>query len=245
MTIQTGSNNYAVAVGTAPQNVQIPHFDVRAPATTDINYPVGKRWINSVANNEYSLTSISASQGALSATWTLLGAGAGDLNTLTGGTGGAISPSAGNITLAGTTNEITTTGSGSTITFSVPSTFVAPGSITATSGAITATNGNLVLGTAGNKIVSTSVATTTTAGANSFGSVTLASGTATVATSAVTANSLIVTWRQAVGASTALGDITIGTITGGTNFVVYAATVGTPGTPLATDASVVGWMIIN
>jgi hypothetical protein len=73
----------------------------------------------------------------------------------------------------------------------------------------------------------------------------LASGTATVSTSAVTASSLIVVWRQAVGASTALGEISVGTIVASTSFVVYAATVGTPGTPLATDASVVGWMIIN
>jgi hypothetical protein len=118
-------------------------------------------------------------------------------------------------------------------------------SITATLGAITATNGNLVLGTAGNKILSTSVATTTTAGANSFGSVVLASGTATVDTTAVTASSLIVVWRQGVGASTALGELSVGTITASTSFVVYAATQGTPGTPLATDASLVGWMIIN
>jgi len=118
-------------------------------------------------------------------------------------------------------------------------------SITATLGNITATNGNLVLNTAGNKIVSTSVGSGTSAGANSFGTVTLSSGTATVSTSAVTASSIIMLTRQSVGSSTALGILTVGTIMAGTSFVISAATQGTPGTPLAADVSVVGWMIIN
>jgi hypothetical protein len=449
MTIQPGANVYTQGFGSRPENVEVPHLDVRAPAVTDVNYPIGKRWINTVGSTEYSLTSFSTSNGVISASWSLLGTDTGALNTLTGDSGGAISPSAGNITLAGTASQITTTGSGSTVTFALagpytPATYTAHGvlvgegsssiaattagtngqvligstgadpafgtvtssgstititggahslnldiaapvtvpnggtgattltgvltgngasavtanavtnhgvviggasnavssltaaatgtvlagstgadpaftaspsvtgsvtagtgliattggltvsaggaaitgtttintsgasvtsigtggtgavnignatgntavtgsltastALTATLGAITATNGNLVLGTAGNKILSTSVATTTTAGANSFGSVTLSSGTATVATTAVTANSLIVTWRQAVGASTALGGISVGTITANTSFVVFAGTPATPATPLATDASVVGWMIIN
>ncbi len=117
--------------------------------------------------------------------------------------------------------------------------------VTVTAGNITATNGNLVLGTAGNKIVSTSVASTTTAGANSFGTVTLASGMATISTTAVTASSIIMLTRQSVGASTALGQLTVGTIVANTSFVISAATQATPGTPLAADVSVVGWMIIN
>jgi hypothetical protein len=425
MTIQPGANVYTQGFGSRPENVEVPHIDLRAPAVTDVLYPIGKRWINTVASTEYSLTSFSSALGVVTANWSLLGTDTGALNTLTGNTGGAIapaagnisivgtggltfagsgstltgsisagtafvttitggsggalSPTAGNINILGTANQITSTGSGSTVTLSLPSAITAPGSLTtttsltagsgltvttggatvtaggaaitgtttinttgaatttigtggtgavaignatgntavtgsltastglvattggvtataggaaitgtttinttgaavttigtggtgavnignatgntavtgsltastsltATLGAITATNGNLVLGTAGNKILSTSVATTTTAGANSFGSVTLASGTATVATTAVTANSLIVIWRQGVGASTALGELTVGTITASTSFVINAATQGTPGTPLATDASVVGWMIIN
>jgi hypothetical protein len=72
------------------------------------------------------------------------------------GTGsGTATPSSGVITIAGTTNQITTTGSGSTVTIAVPSspsfggtTTVATG-LTATTGAITATAGNVVI-TAGN-----------------------------------------------------------------------------------------------
>lgn len=388
MTIPQGANLYTQGFGSKPENVEIPTYQTHAPATTDVQWPLGKRWVDYQNSAEYSLTSFSTTNGAVIANWTLLGTDTGALNTLTGDSGGAISPSAGNITLAGTANQITTTGSGSTITFALAgpfagtsytahgvllgegsspivataagtngqlligstgadpafSTLTSTGStititggahtlnidlaapvtvpnggtgattltgvltgngtsavtanavtnhgvliggasnavsslavaatgtllagvtganpaftaspsvtgsitagttLTATLGAITATNGNLVFGTAGNKIVSTSVGTTTAAGANSFGSVTLVGGTATVATTAVTASSLIVTWRQSVGASTALGQLTVGTISAGTNFVINAATQGTPGTPLAADVSVVGWMIIN
>jgi hypothetical protein len=359
MTIQPGANVYTQGFGSRPENVEVPVFSPVGPAPSNANYPLGKRWINTVANTEYSLTSFNTSQGVVTATWTLLGAGAGDLNTLTTDDLTIVTPTAGNINLAGG-GSLATTGSGSTATValtgltthnvlvgagtatitkvapsatvgvalvsagaavdpafgtvvvagggtgavtltgivtgngtsamtanavtqhgvliggasnaasslgvaatgtllagatgadpaftaspSVTGSITAGTTLTATLGAITATNGNLVLGTAGNKILSTSVASTTTAGANSFGTVTLSSGTATVATSAVTANSIIFLTRTGVGASSALGELTIASISANTNFVINAATVGTPGTPLATDASVVGWMIVN
>ena len=100
-----------------------------------------------------------------------------------------------------------------------------------------AANGNLVLGTAGNKILSTSVATTTTAGANSFGSVALVGGTATVATTAVTANSLIFATVQALGTVTAAQAIAITAKTAGTSFVITSAG--------ATDTSTIAWLIVN
>ncbi len=83
--------------------------------------------------------------------------------------------------------------------------------MTATLGNITATNGNIVRGTAGNKDIYTSVASTTTAGANSAGTVTLVGGTATVSTTAVTAASQIRLYRQGIGATgaAALGFLTL------------------------------------
>ena len=111
----------------------------------------------------------------------------------------------------------------------------------------TGVTGNLTFTAAGNKIISTSVATTTTAGANSFGSVTLASGTATVATSAVTTNSLIYIWRQSIGSTgaAALGHLSVGTITNGVSFVVSALQAADATAAQTTDVSVVGWMIVN
>lgn len=120
-------------------------------------------------------------------------------------------------------------------------------SLTATLGNITATNGNIVRGTAGNKDVYTSVASTTTAGANSAGKVTLVGGTATVSTTAVTASSLIRLTRQSVGATGAndLGILSVGTIVAATSFVINAWTV-TNATALQTDdVSEIFWEIVN
>ena len=114
----------------------LPFVANYAPGTTNIKGPggpfqVGQVWIDSAANTAYTLTSLSSSNGSVTATWTTTAA-AGSLNTLTGDSGGAISPSAGNITLAGTSGQIVTTGSGSTITFSLSSTMVVPGSLEVT-----------------------------------------------------------------------------------------------------------------
>lgn len=141
----------------------------------------------------------------------------------------------------------TTPGSGAFTTVSATSTITAGTTLTATLGAITASNGNLVFGTAGNKILSTSVATTTTAGANSFGTVTLVGGTATVSTTAVTSNSLILLTRQTVGATgaAALGILSVGTIVNATSFIINAWQVANATALQASDVSNIGWMIIN
>lgn len=183
---------------------------------------------------------------------------------LTGVTGSdpvwASPATAGTVTsTSGTANQIDVATGTTTPALTLSSTLIAPGSIgstttitagtgiTSTTGAITATNGNLVLGTAGNKILSTSVGTVAAAGANSFGSVTLVSGTATVATTAVTASSLIFLSRQSLGATGAapVGMLYVGTIIGGTSFEIHAATTATATTDVATDVSVVSYMIVN
>jgi hypothetical protein len=69
MTFQPGANNYAVAFGTRPDSVEVPHIDIRAPASTDVNYPIGKLWINTVTGSQYVLTALSSLGGTLAATW--------------------------------------------------------------------------------------------------------------------------------------------------------------------------------
>lgn len=120
-------------------------------------------------------------------------------------------------------------------------------SVTATLGNITATNGNIVRGTAGNKDVYTSVATTTTAGANSAGTVLLAGGTATISTTAVTASSQIRLYRQGIGATgaAALGIVTLGTIVAATSFVINAVQAADATALQASDVSVIAWEIVN
>lgn len=142
----------------------------------------------------------------------------------------------------GATNIGNTTGN-----TAVAGNLVVSGSITSTLGNITATNGNLVLGTAGNKLVSTSVATTTAAGANSFGTVTLVGGTATVATTAITTNSIVFLTRQTIGATGAaiLGFISRGTIVNGVSFVINSLSQTDATALQASDVSNIGWMIVN
>lgn len=144
----------------------------------------------------------------------------------------------------GTSNALTLSQAGA---LNATTSVTAGTTLTATLGAITATNGNLVLNTAGNKIISTSVGAAAAAGANSFGTVTLIAGSETVSTTAVTASSIIILTRQSVGATGAndLGILSVGTIVGGTSFVINAWTA-TNATVLQTDdVSVIGWMIIN
>lgn len=227
---QPGANlSGAIGTPTRPENVEVPHYDLRVPSTMDWNYPIGKEWIYT-GNSIWKLLSILGQNNVNTANWVQIASSTGSIDSV-----------------LGTANQITATTAANITTLTIPVAFIAPGSIAATLGNITATNGNLVLGTAGNKILSTSVGTTTAAGANSFGTVTLVGGTATVATSAVTSSSLIIIWRQSIGATgaAALGQLSVGTIVNGTSFVINAALTATATSLATTDVSVVGYMIIN
>lgn len=181
MTTQSTNNLYGF-----PQPLSnvfpAPVIAQRAPLTTDIRYPIGQQWVDEVGDDAYILVDVTAA----SATWnvtattpgnvdTLTGnsggaitpsagninvvgsgvlafAGAGStltgsitpgtalVSTVTGGSGGALSPTSGNINVLGTANQITSTGSGSSITLSIPSAVTAPGSLTTTT-SLTAGNG--------------------------------------------------------------------------------------------------------
>lgn len=390
MTFQPGANLNTVSFGNRPENVEVPHIEGRGPSAQDTangTYPIGKRWIDTIAGNEYSLTSYTVTAGVTTANWAFLGSSSGDLNSLTTDDATIVTPTAGTIIVSGnstqgvsttgantpgkvtvtvadwttaqkgvgvlstnaqaiagvgTTQAVTpaalqakigtqtahgvamgNTGATSALSYSAAGTsgqaFISGGAaadgaygtlgvpgggtglatltahalyvgngtsaptalavgatgtvligntaadpsfsgspsvsgsltaattITATLGAITATNGNVVLGTAGNKILSTSVGSTTAAGANSFGKVTLTGGTATVSTTSVTASSIIYLTRQGVGATgaAALGELSVGTIVAGTSFVINAWSQADATALAATDVSSIGWMIVN
>jgi len=208
--------------------VPLPILARRAPIATDIRYPIGQQWINTAANTVYYLTSVVAG----AATWTVNAIGA-------------------SLTVATSLTAGTTVASGTTITagtsLGVTTTAVIGTGLTVTTGNATLSNGNLVFGTAGNKILSTSVAAVAAAGANSFGLVTLVGGTVTVTTTAVTAASLIYIWRQTVGATgaAATGNLSVGTITAGVSFVINAWSATDATALQASDVSRIGWMIVN
>jgi hypothetical protein len=238
------AGNYTLA-GTAAQITA-----TNTPGTTTFSLPAAITAPGSLTTTTTlaSGTTFTAGTGITATTGNIV-ASTGNITSTLGSVGAATTVTAGTGITATTGNIVASTGNITSTLGSVgaATTVTAGTSITATLGNITATNGNVVLGTAGNKLVSTSVGTTTAAGANSFGSVTLVSGSATVATSSVTAASLIVLWRQSIGATGAnpLGELSVGTITPNTQFVITAATTASATTPVATDVSVVGWMIIN
>jgi len=253
MSFQPGAVLNTQAFGNRAENVEVPHIDTRAPTSSDYLYPIGKYWINKSANTVYFLTSQSSSASGTTSNWQLIDSGTSALSTLTDTANTVVSPVSNNIKIAGTANQVTSTAGTGTITLSLPSAVTAPGSVTATTtltatlGNITATNGNIVRGTAGNKDVYSSVASTTTAGANSAGTVTLVGGTATISTTAVTASSIIRLYRQGVGATgaAALGILSIGTITASTSFVINSVQAADATALQASDVSVVAWEIVN
>ncbi len=66
---QPGAMNYTQGFGSKPENVEVPHLDIRAPTSNDTNYPLGKRWIDTVAGNEWVLVSQSSIGGILQSNW--------------------------------------------------------------------------------------------------------------------------------------------------------------------------------
>lgn len=178
-------------------------FADRAPVTgSDIAFRKGDIWLDST-----DLTSFQFA-GDTAGTWIALGTGAvGGIVTLTGGSGGALSPTAGNFNLLGTANQITSTGAGSTITFSVPATFIAPGTIASTT---TITAGTALVATT-TVTGGTGVVATTGNISASAGNVS-ASGTVTGGTGVIATTGNVSATAGAVNAGTSMtataGDIT-------------------------------------
>lgn len=204
----------------------------RNPTTTDLggpsgNYSIGQIWYSLSSLTWWGLQSISAGQ----ATWVDISGSGGSVSQITGNSGSAVA-SSGNISILGTTNQISSSGSGSTLTLSLSSPMVAPGAITATSGNITATNGNLVLSTAGNKL---SIATGSNSSVGTSGAMT--AGAVTVSNTSVTASSKIFCYPAALGTVTAPQAYYISAIVANTNFTITSAS--------ASDTSTWNYWIIN
>lgn len=131
MTFQPGAMLYTQGFGSRPENVEVPHYDVRAPTAQDVNYPIGKSWLF-VGNSVWILLSLSSVGGTISANWIELSTSAGSVLSVTG-----------------TANQITAVTTAGAVTLSIPATFIAPGSIASTTTltggtGITATTGNIV-----------------------------------------------------------------------------------------------------
>lgn len=233
----------------------------RAPTSSDTAYVKGNLWLDTSAATAYMWPG--------SGDWISLGSGTtGAIVTLTGDSGGAISPVGGNIDILGTANQVTVTGTAGTLTLTLPSAITAPGSLTtttslaatttvtggtgvtattgnisatagavnagtsmtATLGNITATNGNVVLSTAGNKIV---IATGANASVGTSAAMSGTPGAVTVATTASSATANIFYSRATTGGTP--GNVSI-TAQDGTGFTL---------TSTANETSSFNWWIIN
>lgn len=211
--------------------VQIVQFVTRrdrAPTAADRRYQIGTAWIDKVGGRAYQLVRVDN----LGAHWVEAGGVAGPLNDLAGDTGDAL-PAAGSITVAGGDN-ITTAASGSTLTVSLDADITVD-SATLSDGNLSL-EGNLNITLDGGKILAVA-ASAAAAGDSAWGSVVLVGGTATVATTAVTANSLIFLTVQALGTVGAPQAVHAHTIAAGTNFVITSAD--------GSDTSTVAWFIVN
>lgn len=115
MTFQPGANLYTQGFGSRPENVEVPVLSQVSPGVGDVNYPIGKRWINEALNAEFTLTSFSSSNGITTANWEVSAGGSFLISTVTTQDLTVVKPTAGNINLSGA-GSTTTVGSGSTAT---------------------------------------------------------------------------------------------------------------------------------
>lgn len=153
MSFQPGAQLYTMAFGIRPENVEVPTLQTRNPATTDTQFPIGKRWINTTTPSEWILGSLSSFAGVTTANW--IQGGSSGITTLTGDTGGAVGASAGNINIDGGT-DISVTGNPGTNTLTIAYTgaggSLLPFNNRAANFTATINNGYFVNNTAGNVI---------------------------------------------------------------------------------------------
>lgn len=201
-------------------------LSTRDPTSADINYPPGQQWANTTSGTNWFLGKVSAGV----ATWNLAGAGSsGAVISFTGDAGGAEVPDGGgNFNLLGTANQITTTGTLNTETISVPSTFIAPGSIASTT--------SMSAGTTLTSVGATTLATTG-ASVNTFGnatgatSVTLTSGSGGIT---LTATNAAITENSGTGTIGIATDATANTVNIATGAGAKTATFGSTNTTSTT-----------
>lgn len=139
MTFQPGANLYTAGFGTRPENVEVPHIEARDPSTTDVNYPIGKRWLNTSMETEFNLYKFQSVNGVTEAIWASPVGATGAVISLNDGSITQVFPdSQGAISIVGTANQLTTQsvpGSNS-ISLELSDPLNPPGVFTANNGAV-------------------------------------------------------------------------------------------------------------
>jgi hypothetical protein len=68
----TGAMLYTQSFGSRPENVEVPHIDIRNPTSGDTSFPIGKRWVNSQSNTVFTLVAMTFQNLESSAIWASL-----------------------------------------------------------------------------------------------------------------------------------------------------------------------------
>ncbi len=115
----TASDSYVISTATSSNDSFIEVFANRSPTINDTNFPIQKRWYNTLTNEEFLLTGFTSPNGYLLAIWknivsTLIFTGG------TGTTGFPVSPnSSGQIQLTSTAGTLLITGTTNSINFDI------------------------------------------------------------------------------------------------------------------------------
>lgn len=133
------SNQQAYTVSTGSSQISAPVQEARDPTTLDVNYPLYKDWVNTSNNNLWKLMSFTSTSGTVLANWLQLEGSTNELHTLTGDSGGAVSPTANNINTLGT-GSITIVGNPGTSTLTTQLTGLTNHNVLVGAGTATITN---------------------------------------------------------------------------------------------------------
>lgn len=138
MTQPVPQNAYLVANGTGTIYPTII-FD-RPPTGNDLNHPITQRWIDTSHNNEeWFLLNFITTGGYYQANWVQIAGGGMSIETLTGNSGGAVSPTGNNINTLGT-GSITIVGNPGSSTLTTQLTGLTDHSVLVGAGTATITN---------------------------------------------------------------------------------------------------------
>jgi hypothetical protein len=98
-------NTYTANTGTSSTNPFIDVFETRDPTTSDVNYTIQKKWLNTSNGNYWELVSVTTVAGVMSAIWIPIAGSTGEVNTLSDDVGTIVTPQSNNIQLVGHVNE--------------------------------------------------------------------------------------------------------------------------------------------
>lgn len=109
---------YPVANAGASTNAFVDAFMTRSPTVNDTQYPIQKKWFNTVNGDYFILTNFTSFNGVVQAEWQLIG-GTANAQSLTGNSGGAVFPFDNNINVVGDGITVNVVGNPATSTLTI------------------------------------------------------------------------------------------------------------------------------